>query len=201
MLDYTVSISGVDEAIAFLKATPTAVVQAATRTVNNLAKQGITAAADAITKDYNIKPKEVKLSMSVVKASKTASEITAAIHVHGKGIPLYAFHGLPKKPATQKGIKVAARKPTTAQIMRKDSRTTYPHHFVATMSTGHTGIYVRTGRRNRVSGRLNAIVEAYAFSIVTIFERIGADAVISLVQTKGTDMFIHELEYYMGLIK
>lgn len=203
-MQYKITIKGIDEQVARFQACPKAVRKAQASACNKLAAMGVTAARKAITDIYNIKAKDVRAGLKLIKAKSGGKDprLFAIIDARGRGLPLYDFKVLPKNPPNQKGVPIARRKKTTAQVLKAEGRKALPHMFVQRMpGSEHTGVFFRTGKKMTSNPKRDAIKEQYVFSVATMFEKKAIDAIGQVVDQKGASVFQHELKYHLGLIQ
>ncbi len=114
--------------------------KAAARALNRAGDQGITRASREIRRVYNISASRVRSQIKVVQRARLGN-LAFVFRVSGKRIALAEFS--PRQ--TKKGV--------TIQIKKGGARKLIPHAFLATMSSGHTGVFVRSyGSKGRVPG-------------------------------------------------
>lgn len=201
MIEYSAKIEGMDEVIKMLKGTPEAVDKAIVSSVNKLAESGIVKAKKEITGAYNLKKSDLQKAFLLVRAQrqgKRGVRMHAEIIAHGRGLYLYDFKALPKNPPRQKGIPIARRKKTSVQIMKGGERTALPHAFIARMSSGHVGVFYRSGGKMAANPKRSAIKEKFEISAASMFEKKAVGALNGLIASKGTATFEHELNFYLG---
>jgi hypothetical protein len=104
--------------------TPKAISTAINKTLPHL-RTGI---KNAAAKEILLPKNEILHTMKVIKASP--KNISGRIYIHRKNIPLMRF----KPRQTDAGVEVR---------VRTSGPTVIPHAFIATMPTGHTGVFVR----------------------------------------------------------
>ena len=149
----------VTRAIARLKAKAPAAIA---RAINRSADSAVTAMARVIGQDTGLKVGVVKERIGVEKA--TLNRQVATVHASAKRIPIYDYGARGPVPSRGKGRGVSAR--------LKGGRQRYPHAFIATMDSGHTGVFERTATR-----RL-PIKELFGPSVAHVFEKhrqVGVD--------------------------
>lgn len=210
-------LQGMEELRARLKDTPRRIELAMASGLNKIGSQANTQAKRAITGVYNIKSGDVSKAMERIPAKaqygKRAGRMFTVIKVNKGGrIPLFMFGGRPRNPPGQKGIAVSKRTLATVQILKGSSRRTVTVDketgnlgFVARMpKSGHTGIFVRTGKWNSNPNRFvkpgkehESIRELKSGGIGTMFEKAGVKAMDRLVAEKGHDIMQHEVNYYL----
>jgi len=78
-----------------------------------------------------ITPTKTIIRRSIIVEKASYNKLSAAVRISPKGIPLIAY----RARTTKKGV--------TAQIYKKSKRTLYPFCFIATMKSGHKGVFSR----------------------------------------------------------
>lgn len=141
-----------------------------------------TRAVRAIADDLGVVQREVRKTMSVRKAVASQALQEASITSTGKRIPLLAFRARGPEPSRGKGAGVTYRLPT--------GRGRAPHAFLATMKTGHRGVFQRKAGATRLP-----IVELRGPSVPRVFKK-HLDATL---ETEAAALFeknvLHEIEY------
>ncbi len=125
------------------------------RSLNRAQTAGQTATVRAVAQDTGLAQKYVKREIRVDRA--TRSQPVAVVEVAGRRIPLIAFSARGPEPSRGRGKGVSYRLPT--------GRGRVPDAFIATMVSGHRGVFKRKSRR-----RL-PIVELFGPSIPKVFEK------------------------------
>lgn len=115
-----------------LKEAPKAAEKAAIRTLNRTADKARVAASKAVRETYNIKAGDLSKSVKITRASQ--SKLETVLTIVGKPVGLIAFAA--RKIA--KGV--------TYKILKSSGRDRLPHAFIATMKSGHRGVFERTGK-------------------------------------------------------
>lgn len=144
------------------------------RSVNKAGLAGQTAMVKAIGADTGISAKAIKREIRLDKATRTKPILV--IEVVGKRIPLIEFGARGPVPSRGRGRGVTAKLPTGAGI--------YPHAFIATMPSGHRGVYQR-----RKIGRL-PIRELFGPSIPGVFAKF-----IHIFETVASEALVRNLEH------
>jgi hypothetical protein len=98
--------------------------------------------ASAVATDMGLKVSDVKERIGLIEAS-APDRLVATLTASGKRLPLIDFNARGPEPSRGKGGGVRARMPGGAG--------TYPHAFIATMRSGHRGVYERVGPSSRRS--------------------------------------------------
>ena len=139
------------------------------RAVNRAGTAGKTAMVKAVAADTGIQQKAITNEIRLSRASR--SEPTFSVEVRGRRIPLIAFQARGPEPSRGRGRGVSYRLPT--------GRGNAPSAFIATMRTGHRGVFKRIGSssgKSRGAWSLNLpIVELRGPSLPHVFEKHVAD--------------------------
>lgn len=140
-----------------------AIVRALNRTVDNVRA----AAVRKIRETYTLKAGTVRQQMSVEKA--WGGRLSASVVANGRPIPLYEF-----------AARWSPRMPGASFAVKRGQRKTLKNTFVATMQSGHTGVYERQGKQ-----RL-PIDEKYSVGIPGMF---GAKEMTKALSSVGVERF------------
>lgn len=100
---------------------------AVARAINHTIAKANTQVSREITTKYNIPAKYVKKALSVYKADRLT--LTGIIKAKGKPLPLIAFRANQRKDGVS--------------VITPDGRKLIPGVFIATMKSGHKGVFVR----------------------------------------------------------
>ena len=125
------------------------------RALNRAAVSGQAAMVKVITADTGMAAKNVKREIVIDKASRTRPVV--ALTIAGRRIPLIAFSARGPEPSRGRGRGVSYRLP--------GGRGKIPNAFIATMGSGHRGVFKR-----KATKRL-AIVELRGPSLPHVFEK------------------------------
>ncbi len=187
----------VDVAGAFkkLNATKDGTRKAIARALNKTATTArVEAARNIRDAGYGLKVGKIKDALSIRRA--TGEELTAVLRSTGQPIPLINYGAR----QTAKGVSVNV----------KNGRKVIPHAFVATMRSGHTGVFIRTGKphlkqsRNAKAGKRTdnlPIDELFGPSIPSAFANdVVQDAVADAIEERFPVVLRQELKY-LGLIE
>lgn len=128
--------------------------QAIPRAFNRAATSARAVMARAIAKDMGLKQAAIKEAIKIVEATPEKHE--ARLEASGKRIPLIDFGAKGPEPSRGRGKGVRARTPQSR---------TYPRAFIATMRSGHRGVFQRKGKT-----RL-PIVELHGPSLPFVFDK------------------------------
>ena len=189
-------IEGIDELTRKLKSLPKVVAKATVSGLNKIGSQGTTQAKRKITSWYNIKQKDLKGHVMLIRArsaSKTRAERHFAIvRGTGKPIPLMKFAARPTEPPVQKGIPVGKRKPVTVKVLKNQPRKIVRHAFVAQLrTTAAPNMFMRKGKAR------HPVRTLYSLGIQKMFEKEGIPAIEEIARTKGRRILEHELDFYL----
>jgi hypothetical protein len=151
-MNFQLKVEGIEEALAIVN--PEALSRATVSALNRISDQAFTAANRLIRNDYNIKLKDLRANAYVRHA--TQRDMTAVISSYGKkGVSLLAF---------LKGSQTL--RPVVVEI-KKGSMTPLRHALVATMMSGFTGIFERTGKLTKTKQR--QIAPMYGPSVTLLY--------------------------------
>lgn len=136
-----------------------AIATGTARALNKTATSERAALSSAIAKDIGLKVGTVRAAIAVEKASP--GNLVARVTAKGKSIPLIEFSANGPVPSRGRGRGVSYR-------IGSQGRKRIPNAFIATMASGHRGVFVRRGK-----ARL-PISEKFGPSIAKVFERFKA---------------------------
>jgi hypothetical protein len=125
------------------------------RALNRAGVSGQTAMVRAITADTGLAAKDVKREIALDKATRSFPLVRLTIK--GRRLPLVAFQARGPEPSRGRGKGVSYRLPT--------GRGRVPDAFIATMKSGHRGVFKRKAKK-----RL-AIIELQGPSLPHVFEK------------------------------
>ena len=125
------------------------------RALNRAGTSGKTAMVKAVVADTGLRQKDVNREVQVDKA--TRSDPRVAFVIRGRRIPLISFGARGPEPSRGRGRGVSYRLPT--------GRGRVPGAFIATMHSGHRGVYKRSTKK-----RL-PIIELRGPSLPHVFEK------------------------------
>lgn len=181
-------IEGVDEALKLFD--PKIVRKAARSTTTKTAKKANTAAKKKARTIYNITAKE--LNKIVKLRSATLSNLAAIIFAVGRPIALSKF-GAKEKLRRSKGQRLPAG--VTFRIKKGGKKKHLKKAFLATMSSGHIGVFWRAGKK-----RL-PLIEGKTLSVPQMMENKEVmKAIEDVVKNKSPEIFDHELEFFLGKV-
>lgn len=144
-----------------------AVMRALNRTVENVRAEAVRRLRDS----YNIKAGVIRDQMTLRTA--WSGNLKASVVANGKPIPLYEF-----------SPRWSPRDPGASFEVRRGTRKTLAHTFVARMKSGHKGVFERIGK-----SRL-PIEEKFSIGVPGMF---GAKAVQEALEVIGRSRFVVNL--------
>ena len=176
----TAETSGARAALTRLgNAAPLAVTRALNRTI----EQVETVAIRAIAQDTGLQQKTVRKALH--KTLATFDNLTATFTIRGRPLSLVAL---------------GARQTTTGVSYRvRGSQTSIPHAFLATMPSGHRGVFLRTGifgRRN--NPKLERIAERFGPSLGEVVQN--QPAIIDAIAARATERFPPNLDHEISFL-
>jgi len=165
-----------------------AVNKATVRALNKLADQVKTAGSKEIrAAGYNMKAAAIKRQITIRRASLATPVVL--IRCSGRPIPLIQFSAR----QISAGVSVSV----------KNGRKVIPGAFIATMPTGHKGVYVRVGDQHRRTVR-NGKPEWSGLPIKELFgpgvsdafgNEVVQQALLRLIQDKFPGILEHEITF------
>lgn len=168
--------------------------KAVTRAINKTAQQAKTQAAREIKDKYQISTRVISRSLLIRRASRNMMQ--AVIQAEGKPLPLIAFNV--RKDARGVSVQIKGR------------RVTVPHAFIATMKSGHKGVFARGGykgsfdRNGQQFGRFQfgrkrfPIGELFTFSVPQGFSNKAVrDAVVRRVNEQFPKVLAQEINFLL----
>lgn len=130
-------IEGLSEASKLLAHLPNGIETALSRSLNRAMTEGRTVAIESVTDEYTIKPREVRSTFSVRRASRR--HLQASLTSRGESVPLSKYAHHPKADTTGKkrrevkvGVRKSAMKPLAQGfihdgfVLQREGRTSYP---------------------------------------------------------------------------
>jgi len=154
--------------------------QVVARSLNRAAMSGRTAMARVVSKDMGLKVGDVRERITMRDA--TPARLSVTLFASAKRLPLILFRATGPEPSFGRGRGVGAT---------LGGRKRYPRAFLATMGSGHRGVFERRGKL-----RL-PIYELFGPSIALVFkkhEQVGIDRAMEML---GKNLG-HELEFEMS---
>lgn len=155
--------------------------QATVRALNKTATTVRAEAARKVGKDYNIRIGAAKSQMLITRA--TRNSIKAVISVSGRPIPLVEFDAR----QTRRGVSVKV----------KGSRKIVGPAFIATMKSGHRGVYLREMVGGKRAGRL-PIKQLFSLSLPVAFsQRQIMDALLASASGRFVETLKQEMRFVL----
>lgn len=154
------------------------------RALNKTIVSARTQAVKFVRAEVNLKAKTVTGQMKVTKAN--FRRLSASLNVKGSPIPLTEYDAR----ESNKG------KGTTFRVRKKGARERYPHAFIATMKSGHRGVFERRKFGLKRVGRLQ-IDERFGPSVPAVFARNGLKKVQSDGANNLQKNLVHETEWLL----
>lgn len=193
----SVRFEGLDEYMALLQ--PDIYRNALRSTLNQLGARGKTLATTKIREEYNVKLADLNKKMRVIPA--TNANMRAIIQAEGRPIPLLYFNAKQMTAqnrmitrTTGRQMKRAGRlgQGVTVQI-RKGESVNLPHAFIATMGSGHMGVFMRAGK-SRLKIREKAFV-----TVPTVFVgKATLPTVTRGIMDQYPQVMAQNINYYQG---
>jgi len=180
MIDLTITMEGAEAVLADFRAYPKRVQTAAVRSLNRGINSARTVMVREIAKDTGLRSGDVTKALRLRLA--TAAQPEAALAASLKRIPVIQFRATGPEPSRGKGRGVKAK---------VSGSTRYPHAFIATMPTGHRGVFAR-----RRTARL-PIKELFGPSLGRVFAKYRPIGLARAVEAFKQN-FTHELERETG---
>lgn len=168
-----------------LRNIPRGVPRAAARAINHEAKKGRTQVYKMIARNLGIPQKYVKRRVRLYRA--TQKTLMAKIWMGSWRWKVYTVATNVKQTRTGVSFKVAGK------------YTTIPHGFIATMPSGHTGVFKRVERMMKSNPKRQAIEEQMVRASATQWRQAKAEATRIMNDILGnvTQRFRHQVEFLM----
>lgn len=162
--------------------------KAIVRALNRAAKSvQVQAAREIREAGYNLKASRIKKALTVRQAN--ANVLQAGIRAIGRPISLYEYGAR----STSKGVSVNV----------KEGRKLIKHAFIATMPTGHTGVFMR--KPGVIQGKRGKMIQARALghelfgpAIPSMFV---SEIVTRAMTSKLNEQFPKELDHELGRLR
>ena len=162
--------------------------KAIVRALNRAAKSvQVQAAREIREAGYNLKASRIKKALTVRQAN--ANVLQAGIRAIGRPISLYEYGAR----STSKGVSVNV----------KGGRKLIKHAFIATMPTGHTGVFMR--KPGVIQGKRGKMIQARALghelfgpAIPSMFV---SEIVTRAMTSKLNEQFPKELDHELGRLR
>lgn len=185
------------------------------RALTKAGRRANTEAVRAVRAEYKVPAKAVRNALSTRVSTDDAMEV--ALSLKGSPTPLADLnpraYGGPSGWPTRGG-KGKVRRPGGVTVKIKGKKYKIPHAFIATMSSGHVGVFARGGRSKvaaptgetygsfSFSSQRLPITELFTFSLAQAFRN---DKVLRQVVQRVTRDFsgllAHEIEWQLGKMK
>jgi hypothetical protein len=158
--------------------------KAKVRALNKIAAQAKVAASKEIrAAGYNMKAAAIKQKIVIKRATSGSPEVI--VRCSGRPIPLIQFSAR----ETRAGVSVSV----------KNGRKLIKGAFIATMPTGHTGVFIRVGKQHKkINGKWHGlpIKELYGPSIPAAFgNQIVQTALMNLIKNKFPVVLEQEMRW------
>lgn len=150
--------------------------KAAASALNKTAAQVKTQASRMIRERYNIKASDVNKTLTISRA--TQYRLQAALRSRGGRIPLIAFGARQVRQGTSVAVVRGQRK-----VVR--------HAFIATMRSGHRGVFMRKGKARLPIEEKKSLAVPQMLGTKAILQRIR-----DFYAMKLPEVFAHELEFF-----
>ena len=158
-------------------------------------------AVSLIGLDLNLTATKIRESFTMNNA--TVANPTGSVVSKSKPIPLIDFNG----------TRELARGGVSVQVKRTGERVKLLHAFIATMKSGHRGVFEREagnfGRPFQILKNYAAMPKKYRLPIDELFgpritDEYSKGPIIEAVQRRAAEVYTanyaHELDYYLGLL-
>ena len=158
-------------------------------------------AVSLIALDLNLTQTKIRNSFTMVRA--TISNPSGAVVSQSKPIPLIDFNG----------TRALARGGVSVQVKRTGARERLIHTFIATMASGHRGVFEREagnfGRPFQILKNYAAMPRRFRLPIEELFgpritDEYSKGPILEAVQRRAGEVYTsnyeHELDYELGLL-
>lgn len=115
---------------------PGGVEKAMNNAINRGLEKARTEASRKVSEVYAIAQKDIRAEGNVSLRKASGSGMAGEISYSGTKIPMFRFNASPRRSGTGAVV--------SAALMRSNAPTIFESAFVATMKSGHTGIFERT---------------------------------------------------------
>jgi hypothetical protein len=151
---------------------------ATSRALNKTSQAAKSAAVKLIAKDMSVKQKDIRSSITLLKATRI--KLQAIVQARGQRLPIIKLD--PHATQTNIGVTYKGQNGQRKQIAGA---------FIATMKTGHRGVYKRAPGAKRLP-----IMELHGPSIPHVFCQAKiTQALEETVNTRWPVIFQHEVEF------
>lgn len=176
MISIHIDTAELHRAAKFLSQFPGALEKANKRASNRALEVMRTTAARIIPQEYEIKPRDVREAIRIVKA-----QTSGVMHVRGKRRPLNFFRISPKRPPVKKGFMASVRKSTGMKFI--------PKGFYLRFASGYYP-FIRTGRSR---GDIKMLVSMAIPQMLEKNEALQNDLI-----EKGQEAFTKNFSYWVS---
>lgn len=157
------------------------------RALNRTATQSRTPIVKDIAGDLKVVQRAVRQRINIDRATRL--RYAAALYASAKRIPLVEFGARGPEPSRGRGRGVSSRLPSKRRL---------PHGFLATMPSGHRGVFQRDKRKvMRSKPRREAIREEFGPSIYFAFEKFAPVAQARALEVLDKNMQ-HEFAFALS---
>lgn len=155
------------------------------RALNRAINSARTAMVREIAKDTGLKSKDVRDALVMRETGGTHFEVS--LSASKKRIPLFNFRAKGPVPSRGKGRGVTYKLPGGQGRLE--------HAFIATMRSGHTGVFARTpGKFMAGRGRRQAIHEKFGPSLGQVFSKFRSVGIARAMEVFEQN-FDHEMDF------
>lgn len=179
------TLVGDKEVDAMLRDYPKKATRAMVRAMNRALTSGRALLVQRIAADSGLKSGVIRKAIAVREA--TAQSLEARIGVGLKRIPLIEFNARGPEPSRGRGRGVSYR--------LTGGKGRIANAFIATMRSGHRGVFVRSGKfGRRGNNKLEKIRELFGPSLGHIFAKYRPEGIARLKEAFATN-FAHEMQF------
>lgn len=153
---------------------PRKVDKAAQMALNSAVTRGKAEAARQLTARWNLKRADVGRATRVIKASKNAGVATITISGRPLSLTYFGAQWFRGQRVTSRKSSSVRKRPTGrsgvfVDILRGEPTTHKPHAFIATMKSGHIGVFERVPGSRMKSKDKEQIIERKTITIASMF--------------------------------
>ena len=149
------------------------------RSLVKVADQAETLGNRMVRETYNMKRADVDKAITVTPSS--ISKLQVDIRVKGRRQPLLMFQA----KQLRKGVKIT---------VKRGGRSLLPHAFIATMKSGHKGVFTREPKAKRLP-----IGEKFTISVAEMFgSKTIVDSIEALMLDKFPGILENQLQFYLS---
>lgn len=162
--------------------------------INRTLVGGKTDIKKTVTKEYSVKGKDVAETLSVRKVS--GSNMNGYIKVGWDGLKLSSFPYKPKKNSSWKGVPNRQRQPKVQVKIKKGRYETWDDIFVATMPSGHKGLFYNRYPDKTRTGKTR-ITESSGPSITSLVKK-HLPKITSLMSERYSKNLLSQLNRFLN---